>query len=254
MSDNQVKKEAVCALIYGPTGGIIAVSRRDNHNQWGLIGGSVEEGETILQALIRETLEETGLRIITYQKIFVRRDENFVCYTYLCTAEGEITTDYEVGGVKGIVKEVTWNDLFAGPFGEYNRDLYRCIPEYIFVNYTIAFSLKKLGFNRSCFGYYTGKERLCRYINTTSLDFEVCNYHNLHREYVLAPTKQQVIDWFFDVHLIKIDFLYNLTEGKFAPLLIDYKGQNFHELLENMCNSRDIAIDLAINEAIKIIS
>ena len=120
-------KISVCALIYGPNGGIIAVSRRDDHEAFGLIGGKVDEGETVLEALYRETFEETGLKILTNERIFQRVDGEYISFTYLCTAEGEINTDNEIGNAKGVVKEVSWDVLFNGPFGDYNRELYKFI-------------------------------------------------------------------------------------------------------------------------------
>ena len=122
----QHPNEAVCALIFRNRK-IIAVSRKDNHSDFGLIGGKVDKGETPEEALLRETFEETGLKITGYEKIFERRDGNFICYTYLCVADGEITTDNEISEAKGIVKEVTWDELFAGSFGNYNRELYKHI-------------------------------------------------------------------------------------------------------------------------------
>lgn len=117
-------KEAVCALIHGPNGGVIAVSRKDNHQSMGMIGGKVDGGETPEEALIRETYEETGLTITGYKKIFERKDAEFICYTYLCSAIGTITNSNEISEAKGLVKEVDWSDLFSGSFGEYNRELY----------------------------------------------------------------------------------------------------------------------------------
>ena len=113
-------KQAVCALIYTKSGNVIGVSRKDNPTAFGLIGGKVDEGETPEQALVRETFEETGLTIMTCERIFQRIDGDFICFTYLCTAEGEITTTES-----GVVKEVTWMDLFIGPFGYYNLELYK---------------------------------------------------------------------------------------------------------------------------------
>ena len=117
-------KVAVCALIYGPNGGIIGVSRRNDHSMMGIIGGKVDDGETPEEALIRETFEETGLKITSYKKIFERNDGEFETITYLCEAEGEISTENEIHDEKGLVKEVSWDELFSGPFGEYNRELY----------------------------------------------------------------------------------------------------------------------------------
>lgn len=114
-------KEAVCALIFRGDK-ILGVSRKDNPNDFGLIGGKVEEGESRSHALQREIEEECGLNIIHGKLVFTRIDNNMMCYTYLCEVEGEIKTNE-----KGVVKEVTWDELFAGTFGEYNRRLYKTL-------------------------------------------------------------------------------------------------------------------------------
>jgi 8-oxo-dGTP pyrophosphatase MutT (NUDIX family) len=111
-------KQAVCALIFREEYKILAVSRKDDPTAFGLIGGKVDEGETPEEALIRETKEETGLDVISYEKIFERTDGDFKCTTYLCEVDGEIQTTE-----KGVVKEVGWTELLSGPFGVYNRQL-----------------------------------------------------------------------------------------------------------------------------------
>jgi 8-oxo-dGTP pyrophosphatase MutT (NUDIX family) len=114
-----MKKLAVCALIFTDNGNILGVSRKDNLTHFGLIGGKVDEGETPEEALIRETFEETGLTVVDYEKIYEREDEKYICFTYLCQTTGEINSSEA-----GVVKEVTWNELCYGPFGEYNIGLY----------------------------------------------------------------------------------------------------------------------------------
>lgn len=112
---------AAMALIYRGDK-IIGVSRKDNPNDFGLIGGKVEEGESITDALIRETFEETGLHIYKFEKIFERYDHGHTCHTFLCEAYGEISTKES-----GVVKEVTWEELFKGSFGDFNLRLYNSI-------------------------------------------------------------------------------------------------------------------------------
>ena len=114
-------KEAVCALIFRGDK-ILAVSRKDDPNAFGLIGGKVDPGEDRARALQREIYEECGLNIIHGKLIFTRFDKNEMCYTYLCEVEGEVFTTE-----KGVVKEVTWEELFQGPFGDYNRRLYNTL-------------------------------------------------------------------------------------------------------------------------------
>jgi 8-oxo-dGTP pyrophosphatase MutT (NUDIX family) len=113
--------EAVVALIFWGNG-ILGVSRKEDTSLFGLVGGKVEKGETHAHALYREVEEETGLQLIKAKKIFSDFDGNMQTTTYLCEAEGKIQT-----AEKGVVKEVTWDELFAGPFGEYNRKVYNTL-------------------------------------------------------------------------------------------------------------------------------
>lgn len=115
-------KHSVCALVFRESGKILGVSRKDDPTSFGLIGGKVEPGETLEEALIRETKEETGLHIVKYRKIFERIDNDEHCTTFLCSVIGEIKTRES-----GVVKEVTWEELFNGPFGEYNHELYNTL-------------------------------------------------------------------------------------------------------------------------------
>jgi 8-oxo-dGTP pyrophosphatase MutT (NUDIX family) len=110
--------KAVVALIYKGDK-ILGVSRKDNPNDFGLVGGKCEDGEELIDALQREVLEETGLTITKHKCVFQRQDHGFESYTFLCEVEGEIKTTET-----GIVKEITWDDLFNGSFGNYNRQLY----------------------------------------------------------------------------------------------------------------------------------
>jgi 8-oxo-dGTP diphosphatase len=53
---------SVAAAIINPAGQLLAVRRRDN-GHWEPPGGVLELGETIQAGLVREALEETGLRV-----------------------------------------------------------------------------------------------------------------------------------------------------------------------------------------------
>ncbi len=62
---------AAVALIMNDAGEILAISRRNRPNDLGLIGGKLNEGETPLQAVIREVKEEVGLSINDYNCILI---------------------------------------------------------------------------------------------------------------------------------------------------------------------------------------
>lgn len=120
-------KKAVCALIFTDNNKILAVSRKDDSTDFGLVGGKVDPGETPEEALIRETKEETGLDVVEYRQVFEIEDSGFVCTTYLCQVSGQISSNE-----KGVVKEVDWVDLFKGTFGSYNSQLFNHLCKKIF--------------------------------------------------------------------------------------------------------------------------
>lgn len=63
--------EAALMLII-KNGLILSVSRKDNHNIFGLIGGKLELNETAKDAAVRETYEETGIMVHSCEYFFTR--------------------------------------------------------------------------------------------------------------------------------------------------------------------------------------
>lgn len=123
---NSYQKKGAMVLLFNQ-GKILSVSRKDDHTKKGLVGGKVDEGETFLQAAIREAKEETGLDVFGLIPIFSRIDGEFFCVVYIGQWKGEIhkTSDKETG----IVEWVDWDELKAGPFGSYNAALEEHLKE-----------------------------------------------------------------------------------------------------------------------------
>lgn len=77
---NQIRP-GVAAIIQDD-GGSILLQRRSDNGLWGLPGGSVEIGESVRDAIVREVREETGLTVEVLRLIGVYSDPRFqiVCY------------------------------------------------------------------------------------------------------------------------------------------------------------------------------
>jgi 8-oxo-dGTP diphosphatase len=68
---------AASAVIRDGSGRVLLVKRGHEPAKglWSLPGGSVEEGETLSQAVVREVLEETGLHVVTGSDVWRVRVE-----------------------------------------------------------------------------------------------------------------------------------------------------------------------------------
>jgi ADP-ribose pyrophosphatase YjhB (NUDIX family) len=116
----QSTKQAACCLIMSADGKVLAVSRKDDPNAFGLPGGKIDAGETPEEAAGRELQEETGLTATALHQVFTRKDaDGFVTTTFACEVQGQINTP-EAGVIRWVTPEV----LFNGPFGSYNRRLW----------------------------------------------------------------------------------------------------------------------------------
>jgi len=105
-------------VLINEEGLILGVSRKDNHNDFGLIGGKgeIEDNNDPMITAIRECKEETGLDISDLQLVFAIHKSGNMGYTYLAKYSGEINHN-EPHVVKWVPMEV----LINGSFGRYNQ-------------------------------------------------------------------------------------------------------------------------------------
>ncbi len=105
-------------VLINPEGLILGVSRKDNHNDFGLPGGKMDpedNGDPIATA-IRECKEETGLDVTNLNLVFAIHKNGNMGYTYLADYSGEINHN-EPHVVAWKPMEV----LINGSFGKYNQ-------------------------------------------------------------------------------------------------------------------------------------
>lgn len=129
-------KGTVQVVLIDSEGFVLGVSRKDNHNDFGLIGGSLEDfDETPEAGAVREALEETGLNITNLRMIYAKSKGGRMGYTYLADYSGEISYDKEVE--PHVVKWTTFSELIDGKFGEWNKQVYQSLTDLgIFVRLT----------------------------------------------------------------------------------------------------------------------
>ena len=118
-------KEAVQIVLLNGGGEVLAVSRKDNHEDFGLIGGKVDpEDNTPEDAAIRETKEETGLDITNLRLIYAMHRNGRMGYTYLADYTGEIHTDEP-----HVVKWTPFETIMKGSFGYWNQKVVESLSD-----------------------------------------------------------------------------------------------------------------------------
>ena len=80
------------AVVVNDAGEILLIRRSDNDN-WALPGGAMDLGESLVDTAVRETLEETGVRVEVTGLVGIYTDPRHVI---LSTSNGEARQEFSV--------------------------------------------------------------------------------------------------------------------------------------------------------------
>ena len=121
------KKPTAHVVVLNDGGQVLCVSRKDDHNDFGLPGGKIERSDINNRAAaIRETLEETGIIVTKAKLIYAEHRRGSMGYAYLATEwSGDIGTDEP-----HVVKWGEFTDLVSGTYGEWNLKVFKSLSDY----------------------------------------------------------------------------------------------------------------------------
>jgi 8-oxo-dGTP diphosphatase len=129
---NGMKQAVVALIIKG--GKILSISRRYDKSIFGLIGGKVNDNETLEQALLREVKEETGVEVKRCVPIYKRVELgdgankiDFYSTTYYALEWEGDPHNSEEGDVQWLTPEEITSTKAA--FGDYNRKMLDAFKE-----------------------------------------------------------------------------------------------------------------------------
>ena len=83
---------SVNVVVVNGEGSILLIRRTDNGN-WAVPGGAVDLGESVAQAAVRETLEESGIKCETTGIVGIYSDPRHVI---LYTSNGEVRQEFSI--------------------------------------------------------------------------------------------------------------------------------------------------------------
>ncbi len=136
-------KTAVCVIIRSKKR-VFAVSRRNDQTQWGFVGGKVDPGESHCDAVVRETFEEIGVKLVVEQLVPIfsgfcegADGNHFWVTTYLYTQEvDEASFTESLTLEEGIAARFMNNDDLCmakhSPFNFYNLEAFSSMDAYLY--------------------------------------------------------------------------------------------------------------------------
>jgi len=115
-------KAAAMVVVNGDK--LLVISRRDS-SKFGLPAGKVEENESFLEAAIRETFEETGIKVSEATEVYRGTVHGKEVVTFLATSF-DPSTPLVGNDSEGVPQWGSWGDLLgsSGAYQEYNQRVF----------------------------------------------------------------------------------------------------------------------------------
>ena len=113
------KQNHANVVVLNDKGQVLLVSRKDDHSDFGLPGGKLDEGETFEEAAIREVKEETGINVKNLTMIFAMHRKGRMGQTFIAEYSGKI--DYDKEKEPHVVKWGKMKEAIDGKFGYWNK-------------------------------------------------------------------------------------------------------------------------------------
>ena len=121
---------AVNVVVVNDEGEILLIRRTDNDN-WAVPGGAVDLGESVAQAAVRETLEESGIKCAITGIVGIYSDPKHVI---LYTSNGEVRQEFSI--------VLTARPLSGQPTPSSESSEVRWVPEAELPGYTMDRSMR----------------------------------------------------------------------------------------------------------------
>lgn len=131
-------QKAVCLCAYDHTNSLMLAShKRHDSSQWGLPGGKIKNNESSIQAIIRETSEETPYLIAETSLKFITKkicfgETNYLVDVYLIENPLHMTINTKINSLEQNYGWIHPRLLTVGPFGKFNSELFKDFKDLIF--------------------------------------------------------------------------------------------------------------------------
>lgn len=130
IGENIMTENVVVIARESELGDLIVISRRGNYTALGLPGGKIDEGESALEAMVREIQEELGVTVDPFylRLVYSGSEGGVLTHAYLLEAPMNITASLDTINsedcmITTVIDLVDLTDPTVSPFWEYNTAL-----------------------------------------------------------------------------------------------------------------------------------